>query len=429
VVLFEPQLYFCAADLVRLMEYPEDLACGLQLDEFKPVQLKRRQHRRRRLHSDATAAATGQLQQQQAVAAAAPVGTASVALREGPMAAAVAAASQAVLQPEVPPEFELHSLRAAYDASREITGDMLSAHAPYFTSHGPSQELVTAGLPVPMYCCWGGLAKLQAGALAAGLRFRGGEEGECHPPHPMSLMCDDLWRTGRNKIIMVRVATAVLYAALLLRTVPTYPACAEAEVLQVNAAVDLQLSNSRTAGACCCCGKLTTAQQPLAHSCMCCLLPAFAQDPGVRTSSQLRTKSLFEHPRFPFFYYTHNWETTAWFDIHPLLPLQYWNSTTTAAHSNSSSSAGVSQVTDAAADADVASPAAASSWTAAVWVPGEQQMCCEGQQWSGMSRPNHPTDCRRVKGVTGKNFTQLFLQRCAAGLTPRQGSGLGPDCG
>lgn len=206
VVLVEPQLYFCAADLVRLMEYPEDLACGLQLDEFKPVQLRHRQHRRRQLHNDATAAGPRQLQQQQAATATA--GTASVALHEGPMAAAVAAASQAVLQPEVPPEFELHSLRAAYDPSREISGEMLSAHAPYFTSHGPSQELVTAGLPVPMYCCWGGVAKLHAEALAAGLRFRGGEEGECHPPDPMSLMCDDLWRTGRNRIIMVRLATS-----------------------------------------------------------------------------------------------------------------------------------------------------------------------------------------------------------------------------
>jgi hypothetical protein len=193
VVLFAPQLYFCAADLVRLMEYPEDLVCGVQLDDHKkPVQLR---HRHRQLHTTA-----GRVLQQQQQGAAA--GAAAAGVQEGPMAAAVAAAGQAVLKPEVPPEFEMQALRAPHDAAREITGDLLRPDAPYF-SHGPSQALVQAGLPVPMYCCWGGVAKLGAAALAAGLRFRGGEEGECHPPDPMSLMCDDLWRTGHSRIILV----------------------------------------------------------------------------------------------------------------------------------------------------------------------------------------------------------------------------------
>lgn len=227
VLLLEPALYVCAADLVRLMEYPEDLVCGLQLDEAHPAQLRRREaHHRRRAHrlrrlqapdtaTAAAAAVPGPQQQQQpegagAAATAAAAAAGGSAVQEGPMAAAVAAAGQAVLQPEVPPEFEMHSLHAAYDASREISGEMLSSHAPYFTSHGPSQELVLAGLPVPMYCCWGGVAKLAAGAFAAGLRFRGGEEGECHPPDAMSLMCDDLWRTGRRRILLVSVWLAVV---------------------------------------------------------------------------------------------------------------------------------------------------------------------------------------------------------------------------
>lgn len=349
VLLLEPLLYVCAADLVRLMEYPEDLVCGLQLDEAHPAQRRRSRrrearHRRHLLAPDAPTEATAPGPQQQTTPGAA-AGAAGSAVREGPMAAAVAAAGQAVLQPEVPPEFEMNSLHAAYDASREISGEMLSAHAPYFTSHGPSQGLVLAGLPVPMYCCWGGAAKLAAGAFAAGLRFRGGEEGECHPPDALSLMCDDLWRTGRRRILL---------------------------------------------------------------------------DPGVRTSSQLRAKSLFEHPRFPFFYYTHNLETTAWFDIHPLLPLQFWNKTAQprrAAANNSS---------DADEDA-----AAAGGWTPADWEPGEMQMCCEGRAWSGGGwgmggRPNHPTDCRRVKALEGKNHTRTFLMRCAG---RRQGSDLGGDCG
>lgn len=204
VVLLEPQLFFCAGDLVRIMEYPEDLACGIQLDEYKPVQLKNHRHHRR-LHShNRTLAATQlprRLQQQQQGAAMAGAAAAGGVV-EGPMASVVVAAGAAVLKPEVPPEFEMHSLRAAYDAAREITGEMLSAHAPYL-SHGPSQALAQEGSPVPMYCCWGGVAKLKAAPLAAGLRFRGGEEGECHPPDHMSLMCDDLWRIGHSRIIMV----------------------------------------------------------------------------------------------------------------------------------------------------------------------------------------------------------------------------------
>lgn len=149
------------------------------------------------------------------------------------------------------------------------------------------------------------------------------------------------------------------------------------------------------------------------------------QDPGVRTSSQLRTKSLFEHPRFPFFYYTHNWETTAWFDVHPLLPLQYWNKTATHINGSSDDAAEAGGSIDAEEDAT----AAAAPWTPGDWEPGQQQMCCEGQQWSGAARPNHPTDCRRMKRVGGKNFTEVFLQRCAAGLHHRQGSGLGAECG
>lgn len=214
IVLFEPQLYFCAGDLVRLMEYPEDLVCGLQLDEHEPVQLRHRaQHRRnQRRRLQATTAAATPHQQQQGMGATASAGISRImgSVHERPMASAVAAAGQAVLKPEVPPEFEMHSLRAAYDATREVSGEMLSAHAPYFTSHGPSQELVQSGLPVPVYCCWGGVAKVNAGPLASGLRFRAGEKGECHPPDPMSLMCDDLWRTGHSRIILVSVCATCL---------------------------------------------------------------------------------------------------------------------------------------------------------------------------------------------------------------------------
>lgn len=171
----------------------------------------------------------------------------------------------------------------------------------------------------------------------------------------------------------------------------------------------------------------------------------------MRTSSQLRTKSLFENPHFPFFYYSQNWETTAWFDIHPLLPLQYWNSTahppppsagkvvasnTTSSSSSSDASGagggGVSGddggvVVGVADDGTLSGGlmSAPATWTTADWQPGDQQMCCEGQQWLGDGeRYNQPSDCRRVSALSGKNHTQAFLARCGEGA----GGGVEQGC-
>lgn len=159
------------------------------------------------------------------------------------------------------------------------------------------------------------------------------------------------------------------------------------------------------------------------------------QDPGVRTSSQLTTKSLFEDPHFPFFYYTQNWETTAWFDIHPLLPLQYWNQSLAHQHDNSSSVGkddasgdnGLEAERRAAVVADDGTYDGVVGWTPSDWQPGEQQMCCEGRQWAGGDRPNQPTDCRRRRALRTKNFTAIFLERCAAGLQA-SGRNSGTDC-
>jgi hypothetical protein len=56
-----------------------------------------------------------------------------------------------------------------------------------------------------VYCCWSGLTKLSAKPFQQGLRFRAqAEPGECSSSGScgLGLLCDDLHRTGFNKVLM-----------------------------------------------------------------------------------------------------------------------------------------------------------------------------------------------------------------------------------
>ena len=63
--------------------------------------------------------------------------------------------------------------------ARDATGHRLVNRSPFITHHKPSQAALAAGQPVPMSCCWNGLAVLIAKPFMAGLRFRAGLPGEC----------------------------------------------------------------------------------------------------------------------------------------------------------------------------------------------------------------------------------------------------------
>jgi len=53
-----------------------------------------------------------------------------------------------------------------------------------------------------VHCCWSGLAKLSAEPFKRGLRFRAHPmHGECRAPS-QNLMCDDLHRTGFNRVMI-----------------------------------------------------------------------------------------------------------------------------------------------------------------------------------------------------------------------------------
>jgi hypothetical protein len=205
VVFVEP-VFFCAADVVRLMQYPADLACGMQLAEpgraggaaaaaaaaavpgAEPAPRNllhnRALHRRRRLQ---------QWQQQQQQQEARVLGS------QGPVAKP-ATDTAAVLQSDVPPEFTVKAVHSVYDATGDVTGSLLSMHPPYLL-HGASAYAAREGLPFPVYCCWGGLAKLRGAALAAGLRFRSALQGECSTTET-SLLCDELMRAGFTRNVL-----------------------------------------------------------------------------------------------------------------------------------------------------------------------------------------------------------------------------------
>lgn len=58
---------------------------------------------------------------------------------------------------------------------RDIEGTSFNSHAP-FIHHLPSRKRFEAGLPIPVHCCWDGMAVLNAAPFTKhGLRFRGGE--------------------------------------------------------------------------------------------------------------------------------------------------------------------------------------------------------------------------------------------------------------
>ncbi len=79
--------------------------------------------------------------------------------------------------------------------ARDISGRMFSNRPP-FVGFPPDILRVTAGKLVRAHCCWNGLAIFTAAPfLAKKMRFRQHEPGECSASE-CSLVCDDMWRRG-----------------------------------------------------------------------------------------------------------------------------------------------------------------------------------------------------------------------------------------
>ena len=231
-----------------------------------------------------------------------------------PAVAAAAAARQlaqardpAPLLLDVPMKFHMEGVTAAYDATRDMNGKPLTRYPPY-VSHAPSAGVAKAGLPLPMYCCWGGLAKMSAEAFNRGLRFRGPFVDEW-PSSETSLMCDDLHQMGLGQVVL---------------------------------------------------------------------------DPGVRTSSNYSTQAMFHRDKFPFFYYT-KWESTAWFDVHPMMPLGYWGGVMKGLFGNGDE-------------------------LLRFKTPKRVTRCTTP---AGKPRPDMLVDCQeQAVGWGAKNYTEMFMNGC-----------------
>jgi alpha-1,3-mannosyltransferase len=181
-VVFTNDVFFCAEEVVRLMQHRADAACATDLKRsfYSLPEQRRRQ---------AMAAALQRRSHLPAFLARALAGNGlAYRLWKGLLGGA-----RAVL-PELPLLF--------YDTwvARDVGGRRVQRAPPH------SQEATTAlrleqGLPVRVYCCWNGLVVLRAAPLRQGLRFRRHQPREC-PASECSLLCDDLHRLGHHGLVM-----------------------------------------------------------------------------------------------------------------------------------------------------------------------------------------------------------------------------------
>eukprot|EP00877_Chromochloris_zofingiensis_P010922 jgi/Chrzof1/6083/Cz17g09030.t1 len=160
-IVFINDVYFCWGDVVRLMNYGADIACGMDYKSTDPWHQPPEEARNRPW----------------------PDMPADVHLQKP------------ILQPEV--ESVLF-----YDkwVTRDVTGDLLNWWSP-FSYHQATADSLSSGLPTRVYCCWNGLVVLNAAPFKAGLRVRSHLENECAASE-CSLLCDDYHRLGFSNVVM-----------------------------------------------------------------------------------------------------------------------------------------------------------------------------------------------------------------------------------
>jgi len=143
-VVFLNDVFFCASDVIRLLLHDTDMACGMDYDTGTYESLLSHS-----LHS---------------------------------------------FQPGEAPKF--------YDTwvARDLEGKQLTKLPPHFKD--PADQLkFLSGEPIPVQCCWNGLAVINAEPFHRGLRFRHARDGECKSSE-CSHFCDDLWLNDYRRIII-----------------------------------------------------------------------------------------------------------------------------------------------------------------------------------------------------------------------------------
>ncbi|GLC36239.1 hypothetical protein PLESTB_001365100 [Pleodorina starrii] len=206
-VIFLNDVLFTGADVLRLLQYPADLVCGLDLGMAAEPDMTVAEHRD---------TLTAYLHARWLL----PRGLARRLARWGPLRKRWRKFhhTHEPLLREYGPLF-------FYDkwVARDISGRMFTNRAPYVV-YEPSVARVVAGRPVRVHCCWNGLAVITAQPFVErAVDFREHREDECSASE-CSLLCDDMWRLGYDNMIMdpnVRVTYDLAGANKLFKSLST----------------------------------------------------------------------------------------------------------------------------------------------------------------------------------------------------------------
>lgn len=142
--------------------------------------------------------------------------------------------------------------------------------------------------PLQVYCCWSGLTKLSAEPFKRDLRFRSQpQKGECSSASSQNLMCDDLHRTGFNKVLMDSGVLLTHDLNVSAKFTGLIKAAERAPFIRRSRWVEVQGSGSpwEVADA--------SSWQQAYKSIQCCDSPALQQRPAQ--SSRLRYRAQWHH--------------------------------------------------------------------------------------------------------------------------------------
>ncbi|EFJ51823.1 hypothetical protein VOLCADRAFT_103314 [Volvox carteri f. nagariensis] len=184
-IIFLNDVLFTSTDIMRLLQYPADMVCGLDMGMAAEPDMTDREHQE-------TLAAYLQakwLLPSRFAASLSRLGKLRKHWRK--------------FHKKYEPHLREFGPLFFYDkwVARDISGRMFTNREPY-VAYQPSIDRVVAGRPVRVHCCWNGLAVINAEPFVRKVvDFREHRENECSASE-CSLLCDDMWRYGYDDIIM-----------------------------------------------------------------------------------------------------------------------------------------------------------------------------------------------------------------------------------
>ncbi|BDA43762.1 Alpha-1,3-mannosyltransferase CMT1 [Coccomyxa sp. Obi] len=182
-VVFLNDVFFCARDVVRLLQHRADMVCGMDFDRPKleemPWEFQRRrfaEYWRRKWVPQWLGLQLGR------------IGPIMFQWRD---------------RPTIKEAFKAESPMEFYDiwVARDSDGNLFLKQTPYVTDPY-SLDRIARGLPFPVKCCWNGLVILNSAPfLRHNVRVRGHKKGECAASE-CTLLCNDYLRLGYSKFIV-----------------------------------------------------------------------------------------------------------------------------------------------------------------------------------------------------------------------------------